>query len=393
MISHRKRGQGSGLEVSILIILIALFIGGYLILLPPEERESLLVSEGTTSADTTADTSANILLTEAPGTIVAYKTNVLQETKQEPMHLYIKDETTTNTLVKSLTVSKTLIKDNYKDVLFNIENANDIKQAKLAFFITESKGELTIKLNGNTIYEGELATTDLPINLPKEYLQNKNVLEFSTSSPGWKIFSSHYYLIKDMTLIKEVSTKKVKASRTFSIGETDNKVRKATMDYFINCNKESDGAIKITVNNRQIFEDTVFCQYLENREQRIPAEYINDGRNVIDFEIDKGDYNIDEIRLKMELEKSTLPQYSFDVSSELYDNIQDGKEKAYLHMKFPTDSNRKATITIGDKQFTMDISKTEYTRDISSIISLGSNQLKIEPADTFEISKLQIKVE
>ncbi len=388
-----KKAQTSGTEVSILIILIALFIGAYVILLPPEERQALL-PESTESASTTTEEaqSQNLLLSESPGMIASYKKNI-QETTLEPAHIYIKDETTTSSLIKSLTVSKTLVQDNYKDVLFKIDSPADLKSAKIVFMISESKGELKLRLNGNTIYEGELRASDLPLTLPKEYLQKDNVLEMSSNSPGWKIFSSNYYMLKDINLIKETSTKKVKASRSFSIDAEDNTISKASMTYFVNCNTASEGELTISLNSKQIFQDRIFCQYMEKREQTLPKEYLNDkGTNTISFEIDKGDYNIDELKLKLTLGRSTHPQYAFEVSSDSYNKIQNGK-KATLYMKFAVDDTKSAKITLNDKQFMLDSAGTEYKRDISSLIKLGPNTLAIEPQKAFDIMKLQVKLE
>lgn len=385
MKNHLKRGQTSGLEVSVLIILMALFIGGYVILLPPEDRIQLLGESKAGSNISGEPEAKNILLSESPGVIQGYKKNI-QEAKLEPMHLYIKDETTTQTLVKSLTVSKTIIKDNYKNVLFSIDNPADLKSAKIAFMVAESKGDIMIRLNGYTIYEGRITAADMPINLPKEYIGEKNVLELSSKSPGWKIFSSNYYLIKDFNLIKETATKKTKATRSFSLDATDNKVTKASLGYFINCNKASKGDLTITLNDKQIFQDEVFCEYLDKRELTLTKEYLNnEGKNTLGFEINEGDYNIDELKLKMTLEKSTHPSYAFDVSSD--------KLKTILKITFPTESSNKLTVFLNDKQFAVDTTNREYKRDVSGLVKLGTNTLRLKPQETLEITKLQVLTE
>ena len=393
MENNRKQGQTSGLEVSILIVLMALFIGAYVILLPPEDRSGLLgeLKEGATAAE--EPEAKNVLLSESPGTVQGYKKNI-QEAKLEPMHLYVKDETTTQTLVKSLTVSKTVIKDNYKNVLFSIDNPSDLRSAKIALMITESKGNILIKLNGYQIYEGRLTAADMPLTLPKEYIKEKNVLDLSAESPGWKIFSSNYYLIKDFNLIKETTTKKTKASRSFSVDTTDNTIKKASLEYFINCNKASKGELTITLNGKQMFQDEVFCEYLDKRTLTLTSAYLNgEGKNTLGFEINEGDYNIDELKLKMTLEKSTHPSYTFELSSDNYDKIQAGKLKAHLKITFPTESRKKATIFLNNKQFTMDLANREYKRDISELLKLGTNTLRVEPQETFEITKLQVLTE
>ena len=288
--------------------------------------------------------------------------------------------------MKSLTVSKTIIKDNYKNVLFNIDNPSDLKSAKISFMTTESKGDIMIKLNGYTIYEGRITAADMPITLPKEYLIEKNVLELSAKSPGWKIFSSNYYLIRDFNLIKETTTKKTKATRSFSVDITDNRITKASLDYFINCNRESKGDLTITLNDKQIFQDEVFCQYLDKRTLTLTKEYLNDeGRNTLGFEINEGDYNLDELKLKMTLEKSTHPSYAFKVSS---DNL-----KTVLKITFPTETNNKVTVFLNDKQFTVDTTNREYKRDISELVKLGTNTMRVEPQETLEITKLQVLTE
>jgi len=70
--------------------------------------------------------------------------------------------------------------------VMDLENTEDVF---LAFNSYKHDGILTIKLNGNIIYEKDLDTFNPdPIELPDGMLARTNRLEFSISSVGWKFW-------------------------------------------------------------------------------------------------------------------------------------------------------------------------------------------------------------
>lgn len=393
----RKRGD-SAVEISTFVIILALFIILYVILLPPGDRDALLdTGSSSTSAagEVAVEEGSTVLLSESPGPVFAYSKNV-QNVKLEPVHLYMKDDTAQQNLVKSLAVSRNLLKDSYKNVLFSIEDAEKLKQAKLFLAVSESKGQLTIKLNGNIVYQGVLASDQLPIELPKEYLRASNTLAFSVNLPdASEFYRSNYYLLQDIKLVKVESAKNLEASRVFFVDSDAGEVKKAELGYSINCNAlEPRGSLSIKLNSRLVSRDTVFCDFHD--EIKLPldkAALSPDGRNLLVFSIDKGDYNLDVVGVRVETGKATYPSYTFDIDSDDYASIKDGSKKLSLKFKLRDTGRKKAAVSVQESEFSFDTSASEYSKDISAMVDSGANYVKIVPKEDFEIVNMKAVLE
>lgn len=383
-----KKGQG-GVEVSILVILIALFILIYVILLPPAEREVLL-NETLEAGVSGLEPGAKVLFSESPGKVYSYSNNI-QTAKLEPVRLYSKDETETSSLVKSLAVSRNLLKDNFRNIIFNLEDLDSLEELKLFMLVDEADGTLTIKLNNNIVYQGALTADQLPITLPNEYLQASNKLTFSVSLGG--IFSSNYYILKDISLVKVYSREKTEAKRLFFVDMAEGERAKSVkLKYIVNCNQlEPRGVLTIKLNNYVESKDTIFCEYSDEISLPLDRDHLsNDGRNRLDFSVDMGDYSLEQMSIVTELGKSIYPKYVFDIDSELYSELQSGSKELILKLKFKNTDRKKASIIIQDMQFSFDTSSGEYSKDITSMVDDGANYIKIVPKNNFEILSLQI---
>ena len=183
-----KRGQSTTQGVSILVLLLSFFILLYVILLPPADRAELL-NETPIYGEDSAEYSSKVILSESPGNVYSYSTNI-HKVSIEPIHIYSKEESDSISLVKSMTVSRNLLKDNFKVINFNLKDLSELKGAKLFFLISESKGPISIYLNNKLVFDGVLTSSQLPLDLPIINLQENNKLEFYSASPGFKIFSS-----------------------------------------------------------------------------------------------------------------------------------------------------------------------------------------------------------
>ncbi|MBU2638072.1 MAG: hypothetical protein KJ955_03805 [Nanoarchaeota archaeon] len=392
-----KKGS-SAVDISTFVILLALFLILYVILLPPGDRDALLetgTSSSSTAGEVEVEEGAKVLLSESPGPVFAYSKNV-QNIKMEPVHLYLKDDTIQQNLVKSLAVSRNLLKDSYKNIMFSIDDASKLKQAKLFMAVSESRGQLTIKLNGNIVYQGVLTSDQLPIELPKEYLKASNTLAFSVNLPSAsEFYRSNYYLLQDIKLVKVESVKKTEASRVFFVDTEAGAVKKADLGYSVNCNAlEPRGSLSIKLNNRLVSRDTVFCDFHD--EIKLPLDKSSlsaDGRNLLSFSIDKGDYNLDQVSVRVETGKATYPSYTFDVSSENYALIRSGDKKLYLKFKMRESGRKKAAVSVQDSEFSFDTSASEYSKDISAMADDGANYVKIVPKEDFEIVNMKVVLE
>src|SRR3989344_1746759 len=182
-----KKSQTSAGSIAVFIVLIALFMVLYLIFIPPADRERLLQlnktsEEGTTDNGKTGQVS-NSLLPQTPGLL---KPSEEDESKHEidSVQLYLKDEPMTDDIANSLTVSRTRFKTETKQLRFNIDDIDNLDKVSLFFFVKEANGNLIIELNNVEIFNQKASGLE-DIILPRDLLEENNVLLFTTSSPSF----------------------------------------------------------------------------------------------------------------------------------------------------------------------------------------------------------------
>ncbi len=385
-----KKAQ-SAVEVSVLIFLIAVAMVGYIILLPQEDRNELL-GESTTNTGTSNEGSdgSQTLLSENPGKVSSSKSST-QTRSLEPIRLYSTTESNSKSLASALSVSRNILQNNYKTITFNADNLEALEALQLLFLISESKGDLLISLNDELIYEGELTSNELPLELPLDNLQEEgNELTLSTSL-AWNIFSPNYYLLQDIQLLQDYTVADTNAARTFSV-EDASEVSSATLNYFITCNSDEDGILTISLNSREVFSDKIFCSYLNERELALDEDYLQTS-NTLKFEINDGDYNIEELEVAVKSKSRDYPSFSFDVESDLYQEISSGEKNLYLKMSFSdAESEKSGTVLVQEYSFNFDTESDSYEKKISSYVDDGANTITLQPTADFEIDNLKVYV-
>ena len=384
-----KSKAQSAIEVTVIVLILAIGMVGYVILLPEDVRNELLDDSATSSSDSD-DVDGEVLLSESPGYVSPSKSS--SHTRSlEPIRLYSTTESNIKTLISSITVSKSIIGNNYKSIKFDIDNLEELEELELLFFVSEYKGDLRIKLNEQLVYDGELNSADLPITLPIDSLVSEgNVIEFSTDF-SWNIFSPNYYLLQDIKLIQDYLVEDKSTTRTFSIDSPDD-ISSVVLNYFITCNSNENGILTISMNNREMFSDRIFCEYLNKRELSLDEDYIATS-NTLKFEITEGDYNIEEIQITEKTRAQDYPSFSFDLDNDLYQEIASGEKDIYLKLTFDDDtSDKEATIYVQDYSFDFNTDASSYERKISTYVDDGANTITIEPLESFKITNLKVYV-
>lgn len=384
-----KRAQ-SAVEVSVLVFLIAVAMVGYIILLPQEDRTELL---GETTADEDSDLEDNAkktLLSESPGMVSSTKSST-QVRSLEPIRLYSTTESTRKSLASSLSVSRNVLLNNYKSVSFDIDNLESLEKLQLLFLISESKGDILIELNDELIYEGELTSNELPLELPLDNIKEEgNKLTLSTDF-SWNIFAPNYYLLQDIQLLQDYTVADTSAARTFSV-EDPSEVSSALLTYFVTCNSDDGGILTISLNAREVFSDRIFCEYLNERELSLDEDYLQTNNN-LKFEVTEGDYNIEELEVAIKSTSKDYPSFSFDIDSDLYNEIVSGEKDVYLKMTFADAiSEKSGTIYVQEYSFNFDTESDSYEKKISSYIDDGANTITLQPTANFEIDNFKVYV-
>ena len=388
----------SGAQVAGFVALIALFIILYIILLPDSEKEKLIGvdfedEDGVSSSDGGEGKVFRILLSETPGSLSPLEEEEVEQ-NLAAINLFSGTEKGVQSLANLLTISRSVFQNKQQVLSFKLENLNNVEKVSLLFFISESKGEIILKLNGNEFYRGKLSSGDLPIELPKALLTIDNKVELIASNPGIFFLSVNKYLLRDVKLITEYNIQNKKEQRSFVLSSSEMEgLEKIELNYFVNCIEVSErGTLRINVNGHSVDTYLVGCDAGEVNLE-ISKKYLVEGRNAIEFEIDKGNYVLEQVVLAKKLEKKGFPKYFFEIKKEEFEDVEDNNLNVELEFSFRDEGRKRATILVNGERFYLDSYGERYSKDISELAVRGENYIKIIPKNEFEVENLEIWLE
>ena len=157
----------------------------------------------------------------------------------------------------------------------------------------------------------------------------------------------------------------------------------------------------------------------------LPFRLFKDGENIIEFRIDKGNYQIEDLKLKIKLGEAEFPRYNFEVDDDTYfeiftecydaciDDCEDDcgsnedcdelcvndcrdecdRKEVVIKLKFDGEERARGAITINEFQINFNTVDSKYERTITESIRRGDNVIKIIPKSEFEIIDLRVVVD
>ncbi|RMD58374.1 hypothetical protein D6825_01040 [Candidatus Woesearchaeota archaeon] len=383
-----KRAQQTGGPAVTLITAITLLLIAYILFLPPAEREALLEGDNVT---TTSPLQTSLLLDESPGKI---KYTEKTEIDHNIANVFLATRRNAKVLARlnPVSVKKGWFSDERRVAPFALSNLDRTENIILSFQTKERRGILSVKLNGQLIFEGEIKTQNPPpIPLPKSALKDINEIEFSVKGG---FFSKKKYVLDDIKIIGDIISKESQsATSTFTISKTEREnLKSASLDYYPLCEQENAGLITITLNGKIISSAIPSCNGL-NR-QDLYKEDLLEGKNVITWNIEKGAYRIEQIRVRTTLEGvDTFIDY-FGIDSQLYNQILDKKKSVVLRIEFVDDQNKKeARLSVNGKFDSIDQEDPIFEKDITSLVREGNNYLEIKPLTELNIARIAVRAE
>lgn len=385
-----KKSQTQSGSIAVLIILIALFMALYLLFLPTEERTRLLWGNLTSDNQTSTDNLiTDVLLSQSPGLLKPFEKDT-EKHEIDAVNLFLKEEPKTSDLATSISFSKSLFKEDVQELKFNVDDLENLQKATLFFLVNEGKGDLIITLNGIQIFNDEVRGIQ-NIILPKDLLQETNKLVFKVSGPGINIFGKNKYALSNIKVRESFQRTNTKEERTFilSSNELD---ENAKLSFFLFCNKATTSRLRIFLNKEEINNELLSCaSSVKNID--LNKKLLNEGKNTLLFEIDKGDYLINDIKVETHVKEGGAKTYKFAISETQFDKILSDKE-VILKMQFSsTYEVNKAIINVNGKEFTMETEENEFKRPITSLVKEGNNFIKITPESEFNLEFLEIILE
>ena len=379
-----KKAQVSGSNVAVLIFLIALFMVVYIMLIPEKDRNELL-GENATSLTSSKTNSYSVILLQSPGKMQDFTGEEFTEDLGS-INLGIISEPETSTLSSRFEVSKYLFSTKSQDFTFNVEDLDSLESASLFFTVQNSKGDLNIELNDQIIFSST-ASGLTQVQLSLNYLQTTNKLRFSTSSS----ISRTYYTISDLRLRKSFQIVNDKKTIPIELNEAED--GSGVLSYSVYCNqKNSNGRLRIFLNKEEISNEYLGC-YNSNKELEIASSKLKQGTNEFLFEVDKGDYLLNDINLKIKSENQGKVMYKFSIPKEQYDSILNSGKDIVLNLEFNSPGKKSMDVNINNNKFTVSTEDLSYKKLINNMIKESNNFIEISPKSEFDLVELRINTE
>jgi hypothetical protein len=388
----KKRGQAAG--AAILLAIIAGMIILFIVLIPPSEREELLGTGSDSSGDSGGATvSGKALLRESPGRLDFLDKKELEH-PLPVITIFTKQESKTIARKNLARVSKKVFSEVIIDFPFVIEDLENVDNVLLAFTIGErSEGSLIVKLNGDEIYNAKAIPGAIsPVKIPKNALQENNVITFSASSPGVAFWKINEIVVSDIRVVADVTNLNAQESRNiFLVTETEkSNLERIILSFEPSCRISEVGKLRIQINGREIYNSIPDCDL-----QLIPIEFspdnVNQGENEIIFSTEEGTYQLSHVVVKSLLKEVDFPTYYFDLSFEQYRAVTKDDFKVILEMDFvDVTSQKKGVVIFNGHTRNFETDEVSQEIDLSVDIVQGTNAVKIKPSKTLEIRQVRV---
>ena len=378
-LNNRRADTGSG--ASAFIILLILVIVGYILSVDPLFREELLSSGNVSRAGETGTTSSvpSTLLHKEPGRLEALKEDTTVQTIDS---IRVEAEPKPLTVVKdrSIFVRNGLFIEDADELTFSLQDPQNT-ELDLSFQARKREGRLVVTLNGHPVYSDELtSTTPNPIHLPKEFLEQNNVLQFRVAGPGWEFWTATNYLLESVQVAGNFrNVAALTGSRNFIVHTEDIlNTKEVKLEYTPVCLSRSDqGAVTLSVNGFVVSEGVPVCDSPQS--VRFTADKLVTGDNTLAVSAASGKYVVEPIKITLVFKEPIHPTYFFELSKEQLDILVSSSRSAELTLEFADAEHHSLTVYVNGHALHIDEAKETFTWNIESFLREGKNALKLVP--------------
>ena len=387
-----KKAQG-GLNAAVLVAVIAGLIILYILFLPETEREALLENK-TVKKSAEKEEDKDVLL--------KVFSNRLEETAEvedkDIPNIFLFETTNAKELesINPFIVRKGWFDEKTKTAAFSLTNLETVDNVILSFKAKKHGGVLTIKLNGEAVFENNIEQeTVAPIRLKKDLLKEDNSLDFTVSSVGLKFWKTNEYSLEDVKIIGDITDRSKQESRNvFTLTSKDlANIEEANLRFVPYCSNVADiGTLDVAINGRNIFSAAPVCD--DAYKQPIPVGMLDAGENKIIFKTSKGSYSVEQVKIEFKEKEVEKKLYYFEINQSQIDKIESRDKDAILKMEFVDDKeNKMADININDHFLTLDDDEKIFTKNVNEFINEGNNFIEIRPRTRLDIVELSIRLE
>ena len=398
MKSKKGQSQNKGGSAATFIFVLGFILILYILFLPPEDRQDLLGIDSDGNGNGYDKYELNETLITVNSLHLDYLSMDNFEHNVPPFYLFVKTESKELFSQNAFYVKNNWFSSQDKKINFNIENPDKIEDVKMSFNSKTRNGRLKILFNGVVVLEEEIGEENVgPIEIDEELIEAQNELVFGVSDTGAKFWETNEYAISQLKIIGKVSdTSQQQSSNiiTLSKEEIDN-LEEATLKFFPNCQLGDAGVLRVYMNGNTIVSQVPDCGILNM--YNVPESYLHEGQNTLTFKSEKGSYLIDQLKLETELEEETYPLYYFDLTDDMYDDIQDGDALVNFSVEFVDDNEYEDKIfdlSVNGHITRVDTDENNYYKIFyKDWLEEGTNYIKIIPKSTVDIVQMRLKLD
>tara|TARA_Y100000310_G_scaffold342940_1_gene448358 strand:- start:4243 stop:5466 length:1224 start_codon:yes stop_codon:yes gene_type:complete len=391
-----RKGQAEG--ASSLILMIALFLVVYMILLPVGEKREIL-GEPPIITNTQVPVGDQVyagsgfvnLLTESPGLMKPFIHEVMQ-TNLASVNLFSLENQVYESIATNLVLESSILSEDKAEFTFYVEDLDNLKDIRLLFFVLDSKGELEVKFNGIKILSGEVKSEMLPVVLPRSIIGKINRLTFEVDRPGlFEFMSVNNYNLKDVILVKNYLAENNYEARQFVLsGIQMSELTSMSLLYRLNClSLKQTGRIVVRLNGKLIHDTLAVCDAGVTEIDFNMMELL-EGRNVLEFAVDKGQYVLENLVVEGDYSQEDFPRYDFVMQIPNMIAVLEGAD-VVLQARFPNDGLEKSgAFYINGYPIYFDTRLSEFTANLNGLVFEGKNVITIIPESTYEMLSLDV---
>ena len=395
MLTKKAQGvlSGGSIGVAIVLIVFLVFILIYLVAIPEQYREELNI--------TSPVQYSSVVLNEYPGKLYLGNGDVKTETYNYDISTVSLDNTPQKESIllspqgfikKSTTSTRILTYD------FDVNDINELDRVYLNFNVIDKKGsgDIIVKLNGLTIYSGKSNVNEnVEVTLPLYQLKNNNVIKITTSSTGWKFWSTNSYLLSDIYLMEnKYSSDHSQAKRIVTI---DSKALYDAKDIklvgYAKKLSSKDEEVTISVNGNVVYSEVPDTLGLDIN---IPETYLKAGINNIDFSVGRdGKYNLMYLNLQIkttQVSEENVAKYNFNINSVQWKKVKNTNYICELYIK-KSNGDNSVNINLNNNilKYSFD-DNNEVIKDVCNYLEFGENTITLTPEDVLNLDEVKLTI-
>jgi len=361
----------------------------------------MLLIWGTSSDDTTTNiTEGNIT---APFVVGAQPQNVPRSIRLGDFSVSYAVGSKTINEQNNKNIEKSMLKDTRHKFSVVIDEDMDIVTGGyliLDILDTNSMGNLVVKINNNIVHDEKVSSGQTKIEINENNLLSYNIIELSSTGPGWQFWASSYYYIERIQFgINYYGD--LQKQDTFTVYDDELRNFKSGSVNFYVTNSEGTGNLMIDINGHNVYNGQPTGEI--SQPFSIFDVGLFRGQNTVSFSAERGSsYEIDDAEIvitRVETGQKTRT-VSFYVDSSAYQRLKTRKGTIKFYI---IDSNSLGSLLVTIKDSTGNkhpattiqaytIGQLQTITFDSSYVKTGKNYVIFEAAGdgSFVLSNLQI---